>query len=747
MSFNPLDDKIPLKNLNMDKQKSIEMEKKWNHLEKEGEIYKKWETAKAFTPKIDPSKKPYTIIMPPPNANDPLHIGHARFVAIEDIITRYKRMRGIPTLWLPGADHAGIETQYVFEKKLAKEKKSRFDYKREELYKMIWDYVQKNKKLMESQLKTLGASCDWTRDKFTLDPKIIKIIYKTFKKLYDEDLIYRGNRIVNYCPRCGTAFSQLEVNYLERDDNFYYLDYGTLTIATTRPETIFADTAIAVNLKDKRYKKLIGKMATIPIINRNIPIITDELVDPEFGTGVLKVTPGHDPTDFEIGQKHKLKTISVINKKGRMINTPKKYLGMTVKKAREEVVKDLEKAGKLKKTEKIHHTVGTCYRDKGILEPLLSEQWFIKIQEPPASGKSKGLAKETLTAIKNGKVKFTAKRYEKIAKHWLRNLKDWNISRQIIWGIRIPAWKCQSCKKWTITDGTKPEKCPFCKSTKLIQDKDTFDTWFSSGQWPFATLQTTNKGDFKYFYPTSLMETAYDILPFWVIRMIMLGIYETGDVPFKEVLIHGLIRDKNGQKISKSKGNVIDPIEMSEKYGTDALRMGTVWGALVENDISLSEDKIRGQRNFSNKIWNIARFVLFQNQTKEEEKKIEKTKKTKNINMENIKLNIDDRWILSELNKTTERVTKLMEEYKLSQAAKEIYQFIWHKFADIYLEKSKKDRIKSQPILEYLLLSSIKLLHPFMPFVTEAIYQIGFSKDNNDLLITSSWPENKRSFG
>lgn len=693
------------------------MEPQYDHSKYEKEIYEAWEKSGTFTPRQARGKPPFTIIMPPPNANDPLHIGHARFIAIEDVLTRYHRMKGEPTLWLPGSDHAGIETQYVFEKRLAKEGRSRFDFDRDTLYKMIWDYVQENTGIMEAQLRQLGASCDWTRFKFTLDPDIIKIVYKTFKKLYDDGLIYRGERIINYCPRCGTGYSQLEVDYIEREDNLYYLDYGTITIATTRPETIFADVAVAVNPKDKKYKNLVGKSAKIPLINREIPIITDSLVDINFGTGALKITPGHDPLDFEIGQKHKLPVITIIDEKGRMIGIPEKHIGMKAEDAREEVVKDLEAAGKIKKIEKIHHAVGTCYRDHGLIEPRISKQWFLKV-EP--------LVKASLAAMKKKEVKFTSKRFEKIATHWYKNLKDWNISRQIVWGIRIPAFRCDKCLEWTITEGDPPAKCWNCEHEKFTQDPDTFDTWFSSGQWPFATLQTTKKGDFEYFYPTSVMETGYDILPFWVIRMIMLGLYATDKVPFREVLIHGLVRDASGQKISKSKGNVINPIEMAEKYGADALRMALLWGALVESDIALNENNIQGQRNFANKIWNIARFVLAQQTTYNKQH----TTKTK-----------DDRWILGELKKTTKVVTKALDKYRLSEAAEEIYDFVWHKFADIYIEKVKSRREESQPVLHYVLDQNLRLLHPFMPFVTEAIWSQGFAKGKENLLIGATWPK------
>ncbi|HET7099491.1 MAG TPA: valine--tRNA ligase [Patescibacteria group bacterium] len=697
------------------------MDPQYNHEKFESNIYKEWEKSGAFAP--TGNGKPFTIIMPPPNANDPLHIGHARFVAIEDVLVRYHRMKGEPTLWLPGSDHAGIETQFVFEKKLSKDGKSRFDYDRETLYKMIWDYVQDNTGVMESQLKKLGASCDWSRFKFTLDPEIVKVVYGIFKKLYDDGLIYRGERIVNYCPRCGTAYSQLEMDSVERDDNLYYLDYGTVTIATTRPETIFADVAVAVSPKSKKYANLVGKTAKIPLINRTVPVIADNLVDNEFGTGALKITPAHDATDFEIGQAHKLPLISVIDEKGRMTGTPEKYIGMKVLEAREEVVKNLEGAGLLVKTEKIHHTVSTCYRDHGLLEPTVSKQWFVKVDS---------LAKNSLKAIASKKVNFPADKYRKIAVNWLKNLKDWNISRQIVWGMRIPAWRCQKCMEWTITDGSTPEKCSSCKHTTLTQDEDRFDTWFSSGQWPFATLQTTKEGDFEKFYPTTVMNTGYDILPIWVVRMLMLGIYATGKVPFETVLLHGLVRDKDGLKISKSKGNVINPIEMTEKYGADALRMGLLWGGLVENDIALSEEKINGQRKFANKVWNVARFVT-QN-------------KSANLQMSK-SINEDDKWILEELKKTTHEVTKSLDEYRLNEAAKEIYEFIWNKFADIYIEKVKLPYNKEQnkisvregagPVLYHILDSTLRLLHPFMPFVTEQIWK---EMGNKDFLITSSWP-------
>lgn len=701
-----------------------ELPKAYNPKENEEKIYSYWEKNGFFKPKIDKKQKPFTIIMPPPNANDNLHIGHARFVYVEDILVRYWRMKGRPTLWAPGADHAGIETQYVFEKKLAKEGKSRFDYDSKTLYKMIWDYVAENKGNMENQLRILGASCDWDREKFTLDPDIIKIVYNTFKKLYDDDLIYRGERVVNYCTKCGTAFSQLEINHEERNDELYYLDYGNITIATTRPETIFADVAVAVNPKDKRFKNLVGKIATVPLIGREVPIIADNMVEVEFGTGALKITPAHDATDFEIGQRHNLPLITIINKQGKMINVPENFAGMKPKPARVLAIEELKKAGLLVKTEPLKHTVATCYRCGSTIEPLLEDQWFVRVAP---------LAKLALRAIEDKKTRFAAKKFEKIAMHWLTNLRDWNISRQIVWGMRIPAWYCDECKEWTITEGEVPKHCTNCKKDHLTQDKDTFDTWFSSGLWPFAILKANSESDFKYFYPTSVMETGADILPFWVIRMMMLGEYVTGQVPFEDVVFHGLVRDKHGVKISKSKGNVINPIEMVEKYGSDALRMALVWGTLVETDMSLSEDNIRGQKFFANKVWNASRFVMMN---------LSDYKNVPRGTLDN--LSSKDKAIIKEFESTVKYVSSSIEKYKLNMAAERLYSFFWKNFCDEYIEdaktrikEGKPDKIAAQYTLDYVLKGSLKMLHPFMPFVTEAIWQ---NLGEKEALIVSEWP-------
>jgi len=657
---------------------------------------------------------------------------------VEDILIRYHRMKGQPTLWLPGADHAGIETQYVFEKKLNKKGKSRFDYSRNEFYKMIWDYVDENSNIMRDQLKNLGASCDWDRFKFTLDSDIVKIVYTTFKNLHNEKLIYRDLALVSYCTHCGTAYSNLEVLHVERTSPFYKIKYGPFVIGTVRPETKFRDTALAVNPKDSRYKDEIGKTYEIMGLlgPTKMKIISDPHVDPEFGTGIMKVTPAHDPHDFEIGKKHNLPVTPIIGMNGRMdfswfIDDPKnknskylerakKYHGLKVAKMREVMKEDFETDGLLVDyNPNYKHTIGVCYRCKRPIEPLPLEQWFIKVAP---------LAKKALRAIENGETKFANKKYEKMATHWLTNLKDWNISRQIVWGIRIPAWKCEKCSEWTITDGAAPKTCKKCKHTKLTRDNDTFDTWFSSGQWPFATLKTTEKGDFEKFYPTTVMETSYDIIPFWVIRMIMFGIYATGEVPFTDVVIHGLVRDREGVKISKSKGNVIDPIVMSDRYGTDALRIALVWGALIGNDIALSEDNIRGMRNFANKIWNAARYVSGMTEI-----------------IENGKLNEDqgklDKELKDDVNRSIETMTKDLDKFKISHAAEWIYHWFWDTFASRYIELSKDGQVSKKALLDALKVH-LKLLHPFMPFVTEVVWKQVFS-DEKDMLINTSWPDSK----
>jgi len=723
----------------------------------EKKIYQMWEEGGYFTPKIDPKKKPYTILLPLPNANDPLHMGHTLFT-VEDILTRYHRMLGDPTLWLPGGDHAGIETQFVFEKELAKQGKSRFDFDRDTLYKMIVDFTEKNREINKKELRIIGFSLDWTRYHYSLESEILKTVFNTFRKLHQDKLVYRGERIVNYCTHCGTAFSNLEVRYKEKTDYLYYLDYGILKIATTRPETIFADVAVAVNPKDKRFQKLVGQEAIIPLINKKIPIITDEAIDIDFGTGALKVTPAHDQVDFEIGQRNHLEIVKIIDRDGRMINLPKEYLGLTVDQARKAVLKDLEEKKKLLKTEPLKHTVGACYRCGTIIEPLTMPQWYIK---------TKPLAKPAIEAVKKGKTKIVPKkRFEKMYFDWMENIQDWNISRQIVWGPRIPAWYCLDChpqiiinfidkngkqtsgeyrelkKKFSFTEIKKglqqltapvevnysleEKSCQKCHGKNILQETDTFDTWFLSGQWPLTTLGFPDRQDFKYFYPTSVLDTLWDILFFWVARMMMLGIYVAGDVPFKVIHLHARVVDEHGQKMSKSRGNVISPVEMINKYGADALRMSLTMGVSPGSDVALSEDKIRAMRNFANKVWNAARFVLtYPNQSE-----------SKIIPMNP---NKDDKWILEETNKTVKRVTMLLNRYRFDLAAETIYHFFWHTFCDKYLEMSKKRRDEAQPTLLYVLDTSLRLLHPFMPFITEEIWQKLPGKTKEPIII-SPWP-------
>lgn len=729
------------------------MEKTYLPQKVEKKIYAFWEKGGFFTPKIEPKKKPFTILLPLPNANDPLHMGHVLFT-VEDIMARYHRMLGEPTLWLPGGDHAGIETQFVFEKELAKKGKSRFDYDRETLYQMIVEFTEKNRHINMEQLKRIGFSLDWTRYHYSLEPAILETVFTTFRKLHQDGLIYRGERIVNYCPRCGTAFSNLEVRYKEEQGSFYYLDYDPLQIATTRPETIFADVAVAVHPKDKRYKKLIGKKATIPLINKEIPIIADEAIDIKLGTGALKVTPGHDQVDFEIGQRNNLEIIKIINRNGKMINLPQKYSGMSVDQAREETIKDLKKQKKLIKTEPLKHSVGFCYRCGASIEPLTMPQWFIK---------TKPLAKPAIEAVKKGKTKIVPKkRFEKMYLDWMENIQDWNISRQIVWGPRIPAWYCLDCnseiiidfvnkkgqkvsgeyqklkEKYSFTEIKKglqqltapveasyslnKKHCGKCKGKNIIQETDTFDTWFLSSQWPLSTLGYPSSKDFKYFYPTSVLDTLWDILFFWVARMMMLGIYMAKNVPFRVIHLHARVVDKHGKKMSKSRSNVINPMEMVEKYGVDALRMALIVGVSPGSDVALTDDKVRAMRNFANKIWNASRFVLsYKGKTK-------KNKKNK-----------DDQQVLKELDKITKRMTNLINRYRFDLAAEEIYHFFWHTYCDRYLEMSKKRRDEAQPTLLDVLETSLKLLHPFMPFITEEIYQR--LPEHGKALIVEPWPK------
>jgi len=709
----------------------------------EPKIYRQWEKSGYFAPSQDATKKPFVIIMPPPNANGSLHTGHAVFVTLEDLLTRYHRMKGEPTLWLPGADHAGIQTQVVYEKELKKQGKTRFDLGRKKFYQAVYRFTMKNKKVMENQLRRLGASCDWSRERFTLEPEISRAVIYTFKKMYQDGLIYKGKRIINWCARCSTALSDIEVVYEKKDSQLTYLKYplatgqGYITVATTRPETMLGDTAIAVHPQDKRYQKLIGQLVIHPFQKRKLPIIADEAVDMDFGTGALKITPAHDPLDFEIAQRHHLEAIEIIDQNRRMTKLAGPlFAGLKTNEAREKVVSELKKLHLIEKQIPYRHAVGVCERCKTIIEPLISEQWFVKI---------KPLAQKALSAVKRGQIKFYPKRFEKIYFNWLANIKDWCISRQIWWGHRIPVYYCQNCDH-IMVEVEKPKKCSRCQSSKIKQDPDTLDTWFSSAQWPFTALGwnqevdqggRSQNGDFERFYPTSVMETGWDILFFWVARMIMVGLYATKKPPFKAVVFHGLVRDKDRVKMSKSKGNVIDPLGVVELYGADALRLALVFGTGIGNDIVISEEKIQGFRNFCNKIWNASRFILMNSPSK-----------PKNLEAKKLKLTKEDRWILKELKETTKKVSSALEHYRFHQAAETLYNFFWHKFCDQTIEQAKpriygsdeEDKKAAQWVLYKVLEDSLKLLHPFVPFVTEAIWQ---KMGQKTLLMVEKWPNEK----
>lgn len=694
-----------------------DMDKVYDQAKVEKKWYEFWESSGYFKPEINSDGKPYCIVLPPPNANAPLHFGQAMYV-IEDIMIRYHRMKGYSVLWLPGSDHAGFETQVVFEKHLESQGKSRFDYDRQTLYQMIWDFVQNNKGVMEGQLRRLGFSVDWSREKFTLDSDVVKVVYQTFKKMFSDGLIYRDIRIVNYCTKHGTSFSDLEVLYEERKTPLYYIKYGPLTLATVRLETKFGDTAVAVHPEDKRYSNYIGKEIEIETVlgPAKIKVIADEAVKPDFGTGVVKVTPAHSATDFEIGQRHNLDVRQVIGFDGRLNEKAGKFSGMRVKEARREIAKQMQEKGLIEKTdENYQNRVGVCYKCGTEIEPLPLEQWFVKTED---------LAKKAIEVVKDGKIKLYPKNWETTYFNWLKNIKDWNISRQIVWGIQIPAWFCKSCNKWTVTQGEAPARCDNCNNAALERDSDVFDTWFSSGQWPFITLKTTQPGDFEKFYPTSVMETMYDILFFWVARMVMLGIYSTGEIPFKDVVLHGKVLDPMGKKMSKSKGNVVNPIEIADQYGADAARMALVYGTAFGHDQSLSHPKLQAMRNFTNKLWNIGRFIV---EFKPQDSEVTLSKHE------------DDQEILKQLEQVSQSVSKAIESYRFHDASSELYEFIWHVFADKYIEKAKDRRAESQPCLEHVFKTSLELLHPFMPFITEELWQ-KLPREGKSIMV-AKWPD------
>ena len=697
------------------------MDKIFNHEKHEDQIYKFWETNGFFKANLNKNKKPFSIILPPANANGNLHMGHAMFV-YEDVMIRYNKMKGNETLWLPGLDHAGIETQYVFEKELQKKGKSRFDFNREDLYSAILNFTNENMTNIRSQLRKLGFALDWSREKFTMDKDIVEIVYDTFKKLYDKGLVYRDKKLVNYCIKDGTSFSDLEVEDKEVIGKLYFVKFplvggGFITVATTRPETILGDIAVAVNPKDKRFKKFVGKKVVLPLTNREVLIIEDEIVDMEFGTGAVKITPSHDFDDEQTAKKHNLAYPAVIGFDGKIFGTNTPIDGLRIFSAREAVVKKLQELGLIEKVKDHTMVQKTCYKCGSVLEPLPLEQWFIKI---------KSLADKSIKLIKDKQIDIKPKRFKKTLIDILENFIDWNISRQIVWGIRIPAWKCKDCNKWTV-EKIKPEKCSNCKLTNLIQDTDTFDTWFSSSQWPFATLMTQGKDFYEYFYPTSVMETGYDLLRGWVARMIMIGYFVTKKQQFNLVYLHGMVRDGKGQKMSKSKGNVIDPVEKVDKYGADAVRASLIFNIKEGADISLSDAKIQGMRNFANKVWNIGRFLHIVSSPR---------KRGSGDNqipdqVGNDKEAVGKDKLLDELEEEFEIVKKSyfnnMDSYKFSFAFDAVYEFLWHRFADYYIEVLKDEvingNIKAKELLFNIYRENLKLLHPFIPFVTEAVWK------------------------
>ena len=702
----------------------------YNPKETEEKIYKLWEESGYFNPdkNLDPNAIPFTLIMPPTNANGSLHAGHGLVMTIEDIIIRYKRMRGFKTLWLPGLDHAGFETQVVYEKKLEKEGRTRFEIEPKQLYKEILDFTLNNSVNIKSQIRKMGASCDWSREKFTLDPDIIKIVYQTFKKLYDDNLVYRGNRIVSWCTKHQTSFSDLEIKDEDRVESFYYLKYGPFIIGTTRPETKFGDKYVVMHPDDKRYSNYKhGQKIELEWINGPITttVIKDSAIDMEFGTGVMTITPWHDATDFEIAERHNLDKEQIIDENGKLLPIAGEFAGIHIKKARPLIIEKLQSKGLVDRIdENYKHIVRTCYKCGTIIEPQIKNQWFIKM---------KPLAEKALQKIESDEIKYTPDHYKKITTHWLENIMDWNISRQIVWGIPIPAKICTVCGVGIADIENKISKCEKCGGD-VVQDKDTFDTWFSSGQWPFATLDYPDSKDFKTFYPTDVMETAGDLVFFWVSRMIMLGLYVTGKVPFKTVYYHGMVLDAKGQKMSKSKSNVIDPLTLTDKFGTDALRMGLVIGNTPGTSLALSEDKIKAYKHFANKIWNISRFVLGNTENYSD-------------NKPDI-LSEQDQKIITEFDDLVKDVTLDMDKYRFYLAAEKLYHYVWHEFADKIIEESK-NKLKSDKLdtvasiqytLRYVFENSLILLHPFMPFITEEIWMNIDSKKDKKLLMITNWP-------
>ena len=713
-----------------------ELPKVYEPQQVEGRIYRMWMDHDCFKATPDPDKKPFSIVMPPPNVTGQLHMGHAMDATLQDILTRFKRMQGYEALWLPGTDHAGIATQIKVEEELrTKEGLTRYDLGREKFLQRVWEWKEKYGNRIVEQQKKMGASCDWSRSRFTMDEGCSRAVRETFCELYDKGLIYKGSRIINWCPHCLTALSDAEVEYVDKPGHLWYIRYpladgsGDIVVATTRPETMMGDTGIAVNPEDEKFKHLIGKKCILPIMNREIPIVGDEYCEIGFGTGAVKMTPAHDPNDFEVGLRHNLEVIRVIADDGTINENGGPYNGMDRYECRKAIVKDLEEQGYLVKVEPYNHNVGTCYRCHNDVEPLISAQWFVKM-EP--------LAKEALRVVNEGEVKFVPERFSKTYTNWMENCHDWCISRQLWWGHQIPAWTCEDCGHINVKR-EDPTACEKCGSTHLTREEDVLDTWFSSALWPFSTLGWPEQtADLNYWYPTSVMVTGYDIIFFWVARMIFSGCEQMKKIPFHTVLIHGLVRDDKGRKMSKSLGNGIDPLEMAEKYGADALRFNLITGNSPGNDTRFYTEKCEAMRNFANKIWNASRFVMM------------------NLTIDRYelpaadKLEREDKWVLSKLNRLVKEVTENLDSFEIGVASAKVYDFIWDTYCDWYIELTKTRlngtdedaKLTAQNVLCYVLVTLLKLLHPFMPFITEEIYQALPKCDGaEDILMTAQWPE------
>ena len=709
---------------------SKELEKNYNPSEIEGRIYERWLERGYFHAKPDKSKKPFTIVMPPPNITGQLHMGHALDNTLQDILIRFKRMQGYEALWVPGTDHASIATEVKVVEAIAKEGLTKESLGREKFLERVWDWKKEYGGRIVSQLKKMGSSADWDRERFTMDEGCNKAVREVFVKLYDKGLIYRGKRIINWCPCCLTSISDAEVEYEEQAGHFWHLRYplsdgsGYIEMATTRPETMLGDTAVAVNPEDERYKDYVGKTVILPIVHREIPIIADSYVDTEFGTGVVKITPAHDPNDFEVGLRHNLAVVNVLTEDAKITDDYPKYAGMDRYEAREAIVADLRAEGALVEIEDYTHNVGTCYRCHTTVEPRVSMQWFVKMEE---------LAKPAIEAVKSGETKFVPEHFDKTYFHWLENIKDWCISRQLWWGHRIPAFYCDECGETLVTKEASAV-CPKC-GKPMRQDEDTLDTWFSSALWPFSTLGWPDKTeDLEYFYPTSTLVTGYDIILFWVIRMMFSGIEHTGKAPFNTILIHGLVRDSQGRKMSKSLNNGIDPLEVIDKYGADALRLTLVTGNAPGNDMRFYWERVEANRNFANKVWNASRFIMMN---------LDKAQ-VDDIRLES--LTDADKWILSKVNALAADVTDNMEKYELGVAVQKVYDFIWEEFCDWYIEMVKprlyndEDSTKAAALWTFktVLINSLKLLHPYMPFITEEIF---CNLSDEESVMISSWPE------